>query len=91
MPRVMARNVLVDAGFVVASLSRRSRSVVPAGADNPDTRRLTAEMTENRNGPSAAYRNCMDIPRARSVCSQPKYKIEAHSFGERSEVPVSRK
>jgi hypothetical protein len=32
----------------------------------------------------------MDIPRARSVRSRPKYKIEAHSFGERSEVPVSR-
>ena len=32
----------------------------------------------------------MDIPRARSVRSQPKYKIEAHGFGEHSEVPVSR-
>src|SRR5216684_6396004 len=27
--------------------------------------------------------------RARSVRSRPKYKIEARSFGERSEVPVS--
>ena len=33
---------------------------------------------------------CPVTRRARSVRSRPKYKIEARSFSERSEVPVSR-
>src|SRR2546430_2128847 len=54
------------------------------------TLRRDSRLHERRKHSTIPTCWLLSLDGARSVCSRPKYTIEARTFGERSKVPVSR-